>query len=73
MPLSELQGDSLADFNMTSGISFAFPSDLEGYLIRKYKKLTKKVESDSESVKRFVSFFMLSKTDGLEVKYEEKL
>ncbi len=64
---------SFSDFNMTSGVSFVFPGDLEGYLVRKYRKLSKKVESDSESVRMFVSFFMLSKTDGLEVKYEEKL
>jgi len=64
---------SFGDFNMTSGVSFAFPSDLEGYLVRKYMKLSKKIESDNESVRRFVSFFKLSKTDGLEVKYEEKL
>ena len=64
---------SFADFNMASGVSFAFPGDLESYLVRKYKKLSKKVESDSESVRKFVSFFKLSKIDGLEVKYEEKL
>lgn len=64
---------SFSDFNMASGVSFAFPGELESYLLRKYKKLRKKVESDSEAIKRFVSFFWLSKTDGLEMKYEEKL
>lgn len=64
---------SFSDFNMTSGVSFAFPDELEGYLRRNYKKLCKKVQSDSEAVKRFVSFFWLSKTDGLKMKYEEKL
>lgn len=62
-----------SDFNMTSGVSFAFPNELENYLLRQYKKLRKKIKSDSEAVKRFVSFFWLSKTDGLEMKYEEKL
>ncbi|RLF33140.1 MAG: hypothetical protein DRN07_03330 [Thermoplasmata archaeon] len=57
------------DFNMTSGISFAFPGDLEEYLLRRYKKLSKKVKTDSESIKRFISFFRLSKTDGIEVGY----
>ena len=52
------------------GVSFVFPGDIEGYLVRKYKKLGKKVKSDSESVRRFVSFFRLSKTDGLKGKYE---
>jgi hypothetical protein len=64
---------SFADFNMTSGISFIFPGHLEGYLLRKQRKLGRKVQSDSESIRRFVSFFQLSKTDGIEVRYEEKL
>ncbi len=58
------------DFNMTSGVSFVFPGDLEEYLLRRYKKLSKKVKSDSEAIKRFVSFFRLNKTNGIEVRYE---
>lgn len=58
------------DFSMTSGIAFAFPGELEEYLLRRYKKLSKKVKSDSNSIKRFVSFFRLNKTDGIEVRYE---
>ena len=61
---------SFKDFNMTSGVSFAFPGDLEGYLLRRYKKLSKKVKSDSDSIKRFVSFFRLNKINGIEVRYE---
>ncbi len=58
------------DFNMTSGVSFIFPGGSEEYLIRRYKKLSKKITSDSNSIKRFVSFFKLNKTDGMEVRYE---
>lgn len=58
------------DFNMTSGICFAFSGDIEKYLLRSYKKLGKKVRSDSDSIKRFVSFYKLSKTNGIEVRYE---
>jgi len=61
---------SLKDFHTTSGISFVFPGILEMYLLRRYKKLSKKIISDSDSIKRFVSFFKLNKIDGLEVKYE---
>lgn len=60
------------DFNMTSGAGFVFPGELEKYLLKRYKKLRKKVESDSESVKRFVAFHKLSKSSGLKVKYEAK-
>jgi len=58
------------DFSMTSGISFVFPGNLEKYLLRRCRKLSKKIKSDSESIKRFISFFRLSKTDGIEVRYE---
>ncbi len=61
---------SFKDFSMTSGISFVFPGNLEKYLVKRYRKLSKKVKSDSESIKRFVSFFRLNKTDGIEVRYE---
>ncbi len=57
------------DFNMSAGISFAFYGELEKYLLKKYKMLSKKVKSDSDSIKRFVSFYKLSKTDGIEVRY----
>jgi len=59
------------DFNITSGFSFVFHGDLEEYLLRRYKKLGKKVESDSDSIKRFVSFFKLNKAEGFEVSYGE--
>jgi len=61
---------SFTDFNMTSGTSFAFAPNLKRYLFRKHKKLGKKIQVEDDSTKRFISFFKLSKTDGLEVKYE---
>ncbi len=53
---------------MSAGIMFAFYEELEKYLIKKYKLLRKKVRSDSEAVKRFVSFYKLSKEGGIEVR-----
>lgn len=53
-----------------SGVSIVFPGNLENYLLMRYKKLSKKVKSDSDSIKRFISFFRLNKTDGIEVRYE---
>lgn len=58
------------NFQMTSGLIFIFRGDYEEYLFKKYRKLSKRVATDSESLRRFVSFFWLSKTDGLEVRYE---
>jgi hypothetical protein len=57
------------DFNMSAGMSFAFPADSENYLLRRYKILSRKVKSGSDSIKRFVSFYKLSKTQGIEVRY----
>jgi hypothetical protein len=58
-------------FCMTSGVSFLFRSGLEKYLIRRYKKLQKKVDSDIASICRFVAFFHLNRTDGQPAVYEE--
>jgi hypothetical protein len=57
------------DFNMSAGILFAFYGELEKNLLKKYKLASKKVKSDSESIKRFVAFYKLSKTDGIQVRY----
>lgn len=58
------------DFNMSSGIAFVFPGDLEDYLLGRYKRLRGRAKSRQNSIKRFVSFYKLSKTDGIEVRYE---
>ena len=60
----------LKHFNMTSGVSFAYPGHLVEYLLETYRLLSRNVASDSESVKRFVSFYKLSKTKGIEVSYD---
>lgn len=60
---------SFKDFNMTSGTSLIFDEELEEYLLRKYKKLSKKVKSDSETIRRFVSFFKLNRNYGIDVEY----
>lgn len=59
------------DYNITSGISFAFPGSLEKYILRKYNKLSKKIKIDNDSIKRFVSFFRMNKNDGIEVRFFE--
>lgn len=58
----------LKNFNMTSGMSFGFTSDMETYLVNKYKRLGRKVKSESESIKRFASFFQLNRSDGINSK-----
>ena len=57
------------DFNITSGISFTFRSSLKKYLIRRYRRISKKIESDSDSMKRFIAFFKLNRECGEEVEY----
>lgn len=60
----------LTDAFMTSGISFVFPPHLEKYLLRKYKKLSKKTDPARLSSERFIFFFRQSRIDGLEVRFE---
>lgn len=57
------------DFNMTSGISFLFRGNLKKYLIRRYRRISKKIESNSDSMKRFIAFFKLHRKCGEEVRY----
>jgi hypothetical protein len=57
------------NFNMSAGIMFAFYGELEKDILKKYKMLRKKVRSDSDSMKRFISFYKLSKIEGIEVRY----
>ncbi len=57
------------DLTMTSGISFVFRSELEKYTIKRYKKIRKKIKSENDSMKRFLSFFKLNKEYGEEVSY----
>jgi len=57
------------DFNMTSGVSFIFPANMENYLIRQYKKKITKIKSNHEAIKRFVSFYQLNKKHGIDVSY----
>lgn len=58
----------LGNFNMTSGMSFGFTSDMEIYLMNKYKRLRRKFKSESEAVQRFACFFQLYRSDGIESK-----
>ncbi|MDE1832253.1 MAG: hypothetical protein KGI02_07780 [Thaumarchaeota archaeon] len=54
---------------MTSGVSFVFDEYCEDYLLRKYKVLARKVDSHFDNVKRFVAFYKLNKTHGLDIQY----
>lgn len=58
------------DCYMTSGIAFAFRNELKEYVLRRYQKLNKKkIKKGDDDMKRYISFFKLSKECGLEVMY----
>ena len=61
----------LADFNMTSGVMFVFPGGRDDYLLKRYRKLGAKAPSDVDAMKRFIAFFWLNRTEGVEVGYKE--
>lgn len=54
---------------MTSGVSFVFDEHYENYLLRRYRVLARKVDSRFDNVKRFVTFYKLNKTHGLDIRY----
>lgn len=57
------------EFNTTSGCTFVFPETREKHLMTKYKSLVKKVKTTDERIQRFVCFFKLNRTYGVEVSY----
>jgi hypothetical protein len=60
---------SYENFNATSGISFAYRGDIEDHLQTVYRGVKKNVESQSEPVKRYVSFYKLYGKYGADTRY----
>lgn len=59
----------LPELNMTSGNTFVFAPEREKHILTKYKTLAKKITVDDERIKRFICFFKLNRTYGMEVNY----
>jgi len=56
----------IGDCYMTSGVSFIFRKELKQYLLRRYRKISRKIETGDEDLKRYISFFKLNKECGEE-------
>ena len=54
------------DCYMTSGVSFIFRKEIKQYLLRRYRKISKKIETSDQDMKRYISFFKLNKECGEE-------
>lgn len=61
----------LNQFNFTSGAAMLFPEEYKDYLLRKSKKNAKKLNVEDNSMKRFISYFHLHRTDGLTIFFED--
>jgi len=61
----------LDEFSMTSGLTFAFAIDHKDYLLKNSRKMMKKVTGFDESVAKFITFFMLNRSNGLPVLLEK--
>jgi hypothetical protein len=59
----------LAEMNMTAGIAFVFPGDLQASLVQRYKRVSRRVKAPTESARRLVAFFHLNRTAGIEVTF----
>jgi hypothetical protein len=57
------------DLSMTSGVCFVFPSILEKYLLIEYEANKKKMKRQPDNIIRFVSFFKLDHTNGVNISY----
>lgn len=55
------------NFNTMSGIFAIFSRMSLKALLKKYKVMKNRVKSDRESVQRFIAFFKMNRTEGLEV------
>ena len=60
----------LQKFNFTSGVSMVFLGNHLEYLLRRSKKFAKKLKMEDESIKKFISYFNLNRTDGIEIIFE---
>jgi hypothetical protein len=56
----------VGDRYMTSGVSFIFRREIKQYLLRRYRKISKKIETGDQDMKRYISFFKLNKECGEE-------
>lgn len=49
---------------MTSGVSFIFRKEIKSYLLRRYRKICKKLQTGDQDMKRYIAFFKLNKECG---------
>jgi hypothetical protein len=66
----------LENFGMTSGIAFTFPSSMESELVKRWTRpqsrgSRRQQRAQSISLKRYATFFKLSKRKGIEVMYRD--
>jgi uncharacterized protein YjiS (DUF1127 family) len=57
------------DFHMGSGIAFVFPAARARYLQRRAQVLERRVRSDDPAIRRFVAYFRLNRSEGIEVEF----
>ena len=55
----------LQKFNFTSGAYMVFLGNHLEYLLRRSKKFAKKLKMEDESIKKFISYFNLNRTEGI--------
>jgi hypothetical protein len=56
----------VGDRYMTSGVSFIFRKEIKQYLLRRYRKISKKIQAGDQDMKRYIAFFKLNKECGQE-------
>ncbi|OGD56223.1 hypothetical protein A2V71_02760, partial [Candidatus Berkelbacteria bacterium RBG_13_40_8] len=54
----------VGDRYMTSGVSFIFRKEIKQYLLRRYRKISKKIQAGDQDMKQYIAFFKLNKECG---------
>jgi hypothetical protein len=57
------------EFTATSGVSLPFPESEKEHLLNEYERRVNQIDSQSESLKRFVAFYDLYRDHGLHMQY----
>ncbi|NOU69237.1 hypothetical protein GC096_35050 [Paenibacillus sp. LMG 31461] len=60
----------LGEFNMTSGLGFMFSANHKDFIMKRTQKMLKKMKTGDSMTDRFVVFFNLNRSDGIQVFFE---
>ncbi|KRF01043.1 hypothetical protein ASG89_25880 [Paenibacillus sp. Soil766] len=61
----------LGEFSMTSGLGFMFSANHKDFIMKRTQKMLKKMQTGDLMTDRFIVFFNLNRSDGIQVFFED--